>query len=354
LFNSLKIKHFRGIENLEINSLGRLNLFVGENNSGKTTILDALFMITNPANPKLIINTNNFRGFPRIDENFFSSFFHNFDISRNIEIDVSTKKLINRKLLIKIHDKNDLSYESDVVSNDISLDTQSSSKNFGSSIDGVDLFTRTNDGFNLLSTIRTTSEGIKFEQHMYTDDLKGVYLSSNNSNINETRFEKIIVDKKLDYIIDILRIIKKDLYDIRLGSNGLLYCDIGLEKYIPINAMGDGIQKLLNIIIAMYDSKGGGVYIDEFENGIYYSKFDEIWTAVTKAAVDFDVQVFATSHSIECINSFSRVNQKQKHLFDRNSENLLFRVEQKKNTHKAIVYDPELLDASISHGFEIR
>tara|TARA_A100001015_G_scaffold319784_1_gene443856 strand:- start:53 stop:1129 length:1077 start_codon:yes stop_codon:yes gene_type:complete len=358
VFKSLYISNFRGIKDLEIKDFGKINLIVGENNSGKTTILDALFLITNPVNPRLISNINIFRGFNRLDESFFTSYFYKFNTEIPANIHVSLEDGSERDLVIEPRFEDDSEGSLSSIDHDgFPFIDELSIDNSVSEINGVSLFYRNNelDSEPLVShTFLSPQEGLKFQAPKHREVLKGVYIHSKNStNTPEERFEKVVVDKKLDYIIDVLKIIEPDLTDIRLGVNGLIFCDVGYKKLIPINAMGDGIQKLLSLILAMYYSRNGAIFIDEFENGIYFSKFPQIWNTLLKASHNFNCQIFATTHSIEAINSFAKLS-KDSDLFSKYEDVKLFRVEQYKDEHEIISFNKNILLNSLEKGFEIR
>ena len=60
-------------------------------------------------------------------------------------------------------------------------------------------------------------------------------------------------------------------------------------------------SKLLNLYCAMLISKAKVLLIDELENGLYYSILPQIWRGIATLAESEQIQVFATTHSRECI-----------------------------------------------------
>jgi AAA15 family ATPase/GTPase len=81
---------------------------------------------------------------------------------------------------------------------------------------------------------------------------------------------------------------------------------------VPIPFMGDGIRRVLSIVLAIANAPGGVVLIDEVENGLHYSVMKDVWKAIALAARQFDVQVFATTHSWECILAAHHAFQESK------------------------------------------
>ena len=86
MFKSVKINNLRAITKLEIDNLGMINLFVGQNNCGKTTILEAIFFLVGQTNPKLPINVNIFRGLDFFSNEYWCTFFNNMNIGSDIRI----------------------------------------------------------------------------------------------------------------------------------------------------------------------------------------------------------------------------------------------------------------------------
>jgi predicted ATPase len=74
---------------------------------------------------------------------------------------------------------------------------------------------------------------------------------------------------------------------------------------IPLRSMGDGLTKLFHIAIAVASASKGVLLIDEFENGLHWSVQEKLWIAIAKAAREFGVQVFSTTHSRDCIEGFA-------------------------------------------------
>ena len=111
---------------------------------------------------------------------------------------------------------------------------------------------------------------------------------------------EILKNKDEDFILEALRIIEPKINDIVLSQNEILV-DIGLDKRIPINMMGDGARKILSILTTIYECRGGIVLIDEISNGFHYSVMKDLWRAIIFASKKHGVQVFATTHDLDSI-----------------------------------------------------
>jgi AAA15 family ATPase/GTPase len=64
--------------------------------------------------------------------------------------------------------------------------------------------------------------------------------------------------------------------------------------------------RVLQLALKIFPAKGGFLLIDEFENGLHYSVQERIWQLAFEMAQRLDIQVFATSHSWDCVESFSK------------------------------------------------
>ena len=97
--------------------------------------------------------------------------------------------------------------------------------------------------------------------------------------------------------------------------------------------MGDGINRILTIILSMLNCRDGILLVDEFENGLHYSVQTVLWELVCRLAQQLNIQVFATTHSNDCIKSFLSATQNNRNL------SRLIRLEQRKSGEVAVMYD---------------
>lgn len=73
---------------------------------------------------------------------------------------------------------------------------------------------------------------------------------------------------------------------------------------VPLKTFGDGVNRLFGIILSLCSARNGVLLVDEIENGLHYSIQTGIWRTIFRLAGDLNVQVFATSHSWDCIRAF--------------------------------------------------
>jgi len=151
-------------------------------------------------------------------------------------------------------------------------------------------------------------------------------------------------------LVPLLKEIEPRLSDLRLNKVGLLVAKVGLPSMIPATLLGGGIIKFLSVALAMLDSRDGIVLIDEVENGLDYEARRKLWEVILNWAQELNVQVFATTHSWECIREFNACAEST--LFG--SEAKLFRIERKDEKFRAVEYTKDILAESLESNWEVR
>ena len=73
---------------------------------------------------------------------------------------------------------------------------------------------------------------------------------------------------------------------------------------VPLKTFGDGLNRVFGIILSLCNARNGVLLIDEIENGLHYSVQTAVWRTLFRLARDMNVQVFATSHSWDCVRAF--------------------------------------------------
>ena len=144
-----------------------------------------------------------------------------------------------------------------------------------------------------------------------------------DSDKNAVLFDRISLSPDEEHVVDALRIInphieritfvtssnKRDRYPIVTLKND--------TRRYRLSAMGDGINRILTIILSMLNCKNGVLLVDEFETGLHYSVQEQLWNIIFSLSKKLNIQVFATSHSRDCIEGFANQNDGQKGLLIR-------------------------------------
>jgi AAA15 family ATPase/GTPase len=358
-FQEIRIKNFRGILDAELKNLKQFNIILGKNNACKTTLLEAVFSITGMSNPQIPDRINTFRGISPDGEEGFRYLFHNLDFKNipKIEADFDTNET-KRTLKILPEIVNSVIEVQKTKLED--LDSSSSSSNeIPTTVNGINFhFTfkekhKKTVFYKSKMTIENENATIETDKK-YKEKLSAVFAIASLMKVSlSIRLEKIIVEKRKQEIINILQKIDSSIKDISLGKNKV-YVDIGGDRLMPINIMGDGIIKVLYLIVMIYDNRDGVVLIDEIGNGLHYSAITTLWKAVFKAAKQFNTQLFITTHNREILKYLNEVLEEDN--FKTYQDKVMIQTVRKldNNVIKAYNYGFEELHHAIEYDNEIR
>jgi hypothetical protein len=165
-------------------------------------------------------------------------------------------------------------------------------------------------------------------------------------------FGELELSKRQAEILPSLQILEPRLQKlslIPLAGELVIHGDIGLARLVPVPFMGEGTRRVLSILLAIANTRGGVVLIDEIENGLHYSVLTQVWQAITKAARQNDVQVFATTHSWECIRAADEAFAAEE-LYDFR----LHRLDRINDQPSAVGYTKAMIEAALTTGLEMR
>ena len=362
--SELEIENYRGIESLKIDKIKQVNLIVGKNNSCKTSILEAIFLLMEMSNPRLALGVNTLRNLKLTDNQNFSCLFPQFDFSKeplikgSLDSETRTLKLTPssyEKILSEMTNNNAKNQDSFSIPTEFSV---SNSLEPHKNIEGLTFKFKKNDKDEYKeSTIFFDESGevkVKLGDIFYVEKARVAFLKLKIIDNGILRsLDTLAKIKELEPIINSLKEIEPKLTDIRTQINGPVLVDIGFSEYSPLNIMGDGIIRILSILVVISANKNSILLIDEIENELHYSSLTTLWKAVFKAAKANNVQLFFTTHSYECVRAFDEIYKSSDELKDDFIS--LFRINKLKGgKHRATPYSAELLSTAMEENFEVR
>jgi AAA15 family ATPase/GTPase len=109
-----------------------------------------------------------------------------------------------------------------------------------------------------------------------------------------------------------------------------------------------GASRLISILLAITAAERGIVLIDELENGFYYKTLSKIWKAIHALASEFSCQVFASTHSDECLSAATQIVEEDPKSY------ALLNMDAGGGRSKVTVSDGEVFGSALSSGFDIR
>jgi AAA15 family ATPase/GTPase len=320
MIKNLSIKNYKLFKDIEIKNISQFTLIGGKNNVGKTSLMEAMFMLFDKGRPDITIRSYHARGitnFSFTPEYIFEPIFNSFDIDNSIEIQANFKN-IQRSLNIEKITKSNISIS--IEDNKLNQNTNISQQaNSNIMLQALSLIFKDNDKITEQSILSLYPEiGLKIVETKPNDNFRVSVINARTispQNTNSENVGNLIKDKKLDILLHILQIIAPEIKNIQSisipNNNSILHVDIGKSKLIPLAFMGDGVNILVNIIATMYLCKNGILFLDEIENGLHYSVIKDIWKGIIQAGKKFECQLIATTHSDEFLRLANEAMQEE-------------------------------------------
>lgn len=346
MLQKLTIQHFRGFRELEINRLGRVNLFTGRNNAGKTSVLEAAFLLSGGGNARMAVNANIVRKLATsrqaVASVMWRPLFYSLETHRPVSLQACHSSLGDLELQLNLTHPETIK---------MPLDGQDESTLSAIGEPGLDFEFTGSGGETSQGRVRPGLTDIEIEQAALDVPFPCSLLSSSAANEREDAMTlgQLRTRKQGELLLEALRVIEPRLTlveDSAASGEPMIWCDIGLDELVPLASMGDGMVRIARVVLAIAGCPGGVVLIDEVENGLHHGVLSKIWRVVQAAAEKFDVQVFATTHSFECVSAAHHALGKDG-LF-------LHRLEKDGDTNRCVTYTGEKIEAAIRHDLEVR
>ncbi len=358
MIKSISIRNMRLFESFEIDEFKRFNLIVGGANSGKTSLIESLFLLIGASNPQLAPRINGYRNISMASSQFWSSLFRNLDMNNEIVISGQLQvggESESRRLTLKPYYGGER--PNGKTGDESELRQPSVSSLSKPEATGVEYHTEMHRGGAVteafdLYVAEFGAGPLRWSQpNDYEEPILGIYLGpmTMGSGLVD-RFSNLVISKEVDEVLEVMRKLDPRIKKLELAEEQI-WCDVDLPKLVPLGLWGGGFHNLLSIMLAFHNCKNGVVLLDEIETGLHYSGMDLLWRATKEAARKFDVQVIATTHSYECVRAFNSVAREELAIQD---DHALFRLEREREQTNVIRIGMDALDAAIDSNWEVR
>lgn len=374
ILDSLEIRNFRRFRHLRIEHLGRVNLIVGQNNIGKTSLLEALWLYAERGAPAMIWQLLRARhesknGLSDLDasevvrpEERLQAFKSLFYGHQNMTFDLVPDSIEIGPIA------------SDVLSIAMMWHTEEASKRVF--MEAVDKHQKEE---SIKFRIKTPVLLVKWREEVQSFYLisKGkeevdrtsikalphIFLPADglsSSQINDF-WENIVLTDLEDKVIQALRLIAPKIQRVNLTSsrNGSrqripMTRIANASKPISLRSLGEGTNHLFDIALALVNAENGLLLIDEIESGLHQMVLPEMWRLIFKLASQLNIQVFATCHSWDCLEAFAQA-VRDTSLGQEEALLISLREHQfEEGTVAAVLFDEEEVDIVASEQMEVR
>jgi len=369
---NLNIEGFRAFRRLAIDGLSRVNLITGRNNTGKSTVLEALRILASDASLAEIRSILRYREediddtgetAPSFDAEGglqLSSLFNGFpnlsDQHRPVSISASGGQQPMRLKLdvVWVSEERDEEGKRSYIPQQADL--------FGEGDGTLALVTETNGSkrFRTMERLRR----YRYRGPGYHSDvgdepsLPCVSVSPYGGERTATLgslWDRIALTDRENDVVEALQIIDPDISAVSMvGGEGprrlrtAIVRSSRLPRPVPLRSFGDGLNRMFGIIVSLVNAKDGLLLIDEFENGMHHSVQLDAWRAVFKMSRSLGVQVFATSHSWDAIEAFQKAAAKSP------EDGVLVRLSQKAEDIVPTIFGEDELAVATRDRIEVR
>jgi len=348
MIEQLEIKGFRCFKNVQLEKLRRFNVIVGGNASGKTALLEAIFLASIDSVDKAL-QFRVRRGLGEQIEVGFSKAAYEalwndlfFSVDQPIHIALTGSRNLTRSVAIG-YGKEPLRLPLGQVPID------------ATAIMPIEFTWVGADKVSHPRRPELTEKGINFGGPV-PPGLQVAYFSpgpggrikdsaewfSTLSKRNEEGVVSDAVREEFPFIEDLS-------IETYYGGQSMVYAKVrGLREKLPLGMVSEGISRTVHILVGIASRPHGVVLVDEIENGLYYESLRGIWSTLLKFCKRHDVQLFASTHSMECIKALDGV------VASSPDEICLIRAKREDGQSLLRQFQGTDVEAAVEQGFEIR
>lgn len=328
MIQTLRLENYRGFEEYQLRDLGKVNLLVGPNNCGKTSVLEAVQLLVSRGDPRVLIETARRRWESPAGEDRRRSteypmhhHFHGHRLEPGVSLGVSGSDGYG---WVRLHVTEGAPDAPGDLFEIISGSGRPLALVIQSEIDkGGTVFGLTDDG-----SLDWRSPAIRHLAHnrSHWPPVQLVTAELLHPRKMASAWNRIIQHGRESEVVGAMRLLQEDLQSIHFlageptggggGSVGILLGFQPGNPRIPIGSYGDGMRRLLALSVSLVRAAKGFLLIDEIDTGLHWTVMEEMWRLVVDAAVNSSVQVFATTHSLDCIVGLAEFLKKRPDLAD--------------------------------------
>ncbi len=356
MIRDISIQNFRCFENTSISGFKTVNLITGKNNAGKTALLEALLLGGSPY-PETLASLKGYRHESEeldktLPERAWDYLFFSQDKSKTISIQTNTKTISaqTNSFFVEIDDDN-------LIESNNLIDTTRHINSLSARSSAIQIESVINKDTTFKGKLIANKQGILGNgfKPLGKDDIPFIpssFVFSQQQIADE--YDKARLNYREKEVLNGLRIVDSSIDLIEYFGIGspMLYLTRNNEKRLPLPLFGDAINRIAIIILSIVNNNSNILLIDEIENGIHYTNQTSLWRVLFHLAQEFNVQIFATTHSLEMLTAFTKVGLESE--FSDLAAHFEMARSIKTGQIIGIKRDIETLEYSLSHDRRVR
>lgn len=392
--HKLTIENFRGFDRFAINHLGRVNLLVGTNNSGKTSILEATYLLMSSRPAASIWNILSRRGevlpgrgkaqasVPTELVGDVRLLFggRTFAPGRSLQLSGATDAgLAETRIRIDDGGMGDATIGAGIgpVSSSLGGAGFASQAALATPIASLVITSATSP--DAMGVVAPSDEVLGLDQDGCLaagaarqapflsrgyKPLQMPHFVDTNSLINSQyiarHYAEIALTSEEELVLEAVRLISPEVQRIAsigttiewpgLPARDGIYARLeGVAERVPLGSLGDGIWRMLGLALAVVHSRDKILLIDEIDTGLHHSIMGKMWRFLDECSKRFNVQIIATTHSRDCYQSLAEICRED--VIDQ-SEVTIQRIERGRS--ESVAYSEAEIIAAADRDIEVR
>lgn len=327
MLSQLSIEAYRGIRDLELKDMGKINIIAGANNTGKTSILEVIrsFNAPNSLRKWRVLGRRESNS-PIISTTVYDTMKSLFPL----DIDIDGNKIgydgiyDEKSFKVELLMHKDSTIINEIILNeangaryrDVQKGDELESKEYETDVMEIKYIVNGREcGEDTLYSIQRGMRRDRDKEELCI--VKNViYISPTQHAQNELYLSALLNDPDLyDQFVQIMRQFDPMFLSINAvrdeNSFGQKYVILSKnhKEGLLLNAYGDGMKKAMLLLSSVIRAKNGILLLDEFETAIHITAMKQVFKWLIETAISLNVQVFMTSHSLEAITSVLRCNK---------------------------------------------
>jgi len=360
MYKAIRIRRFRQFSTLSLAALTRVNLIVGRNNAGKSSILESIEMLASGGRLSPLLRSPRRRGevstelsedrmTSRTDLDVRHLFLgHRIEIGASFELAGDTEEG-PVEVRCAVVGASPGSQQLDLVADTLEADPQLALQLNGPDHAGISL------PVSLAGSV--TSDALRRQPPPSAGAIAVMFLGTEGADAVSLQlmWDRLVLTPEEDQVIAAMRLIEPSIERLAFTNREVRGTSVafvklaGEDERVPLGSLGDGTRRFLALAISLARAAGGVLLVDEIDTGLHYTTLEKMWQFVVETARRLDVQVFATSHSGDCVRALAWLQSDNPSLA---SDVSVHRIE--KGLDAAVVYSAAEIETAAQHQIEVR